>query len=193
MNGAKNGVVAYGIDHEGNYFPIQTSSVPDFSGFRALTKLYSPNIIIDGSIAQVVNVPLPGIGEDERVFIHGFSIIGYLDSEGYTPLNDLGNSGLDGGSYFPELTFHLDDTTVGDITISAFDGYMGDLALLTGYSPVIMPSAVPGESVFRWVSGVLDVGALINVYQNAALVRISSDAGGSGFLKIRAIYSKASI
>ena len=178
-----NHIIAYGMDEQGNYFPLPTSSVPDFSVFASLPKMYSETIQINGAAGGSAEIPL-GVANGSSVYVHGFELLASDDALGVEPLNNSGALGVNQSGFFTGLEFSIFDLWVQSLTV----GSIAELATATNTMPVIVNEAAPGASPFRWVGGMLSVGKFIQSYSTSD-INVSLIGAGSGYLTIRAVYS----
>lgn len=187
---AVNGVVAYGLDQFGNWMPLPSSAVPSQSefGFQARKKSLKYDFVGDtGTDSTIV---LPGVGEDEAVFIHGFDFQIAGDSSGAAPLNIGVNAGLFDNDFFSNVRLF-----VGDEQIS-IGSTMGDIAMAIGVPATIFESG-PGNIIFTLSGGYMPVNKLIPKYVEGIIgnnVHLVAGSGGSiqAFMAVRCVYSPLS-
>lgn len=187
---AVNGVIAYGLDQFGNWMPLPSSSVPSQSefGFQARKKSLLYGFL--GNIGTDSSISLPGVGEDEAVFIHGFDFQLAGDGSGSSPLNIGANVGL-----FDHEFFSLVRLFVGDEQI-LMGGTMGDIATAIGVPATIFQDA-PGNTIFTLSGGYMPVNKLIPKYVEGIVgnnVQLVADSGGSenAYMTVRCVYSPLS-
>jgi hypothetical protein len=159
-----NFVVAHGVNEQGHYAPLNTSSVaPDIS---VLSRHYSHTQVFAPDQAEVVAL-LQNVTATDWVFIHGLRVQFYTDSDGFYPLGEdqaVIIPGLADGVFYDETQLVIGEGDSGTRGIDFADGYIGDvLSLLDNPQVFYAESAVPAANM-RLAGGYLALNQLIRGY-----------------------------
>lgn len=177
-----NHVVAYGMDENGDLFPLSASNVASLQAYRSLERRWGQLAQLDVGVAGSVVIGLPASANGKNIFVHGVKIVASNNSSGTEPIGYGGSSGMFDDIYAPGLHFEL-----GSGQTEPIDGFLGDLFMITESKP--SEGTITASNGVYFSNGYMDLGAVIKNYSPGDIEALVDGGGTGGFMWFRVIYS----